>query len=75
MSSSNEAVSVAGLLPEQTIGDLTVEGYDVRRKAVWDRFVAVSKNGSFMFCRDYMDHHSDRRRASVLAALLTTTTR
>jgi hypothetical protein len=60
MSSSNEAVSVAGLVPERTSGDLTVENYDLRSKAVWDRFVAASKNGSFMFCRDYMDYHSDR---------------
>jgi len=60
MSSSNEVVNVAGVLPERTIGNLIVEGYEARSKAVWDRFVAVSKNGSFMFCRDYMDYHSDR---------------
>ena len=38
---------------------------DIRRyteadKAVWDAFVAQSKNGTFLFFRDYMDYHSDR---------------
>ncbi len=26
----------------------------------WDRFVASSRSGHFMFMRDYMDYHSDR---------------
>jgi hypothetical protein len=60
MSLSSDAGLAVGLQPERTVGDLTVEGYDVRRKTLWDRFVAASKNGSFMFFRDYMDYHSDR---------------
>lgn len=38
---------------------------DIRRytkadKAAWDTFVAQSKNGTFLFFRDYMDYHADR---------------
>ena len=29
-------------------------------KAEWDAFVKSSKNGTFLFVRDYMDYHSDR---------------
>ena len=29
-------------------------------KPEWDAFVADSKNGTFLFIRDYMDYHSDR---------------
>lgn len=28
----------------------------------WNRFVATSKNGTFLFFRDYMDYHADRFR-------------
>ena len=28
--------------------------------ARWDEFVAVSRNGTFLHCRGYMDYHSDR---------------
>ena len=39
--------------------------FDIRRyteadKAAWDAFVAQSKNGTFLFFRDYMDYHRDR---------------
>ena len=34
--------------------------YDAADKDRWNRFVAESKNGFFMFDRDYMDYHSDR---------------
>lgn len=37
-----------------------VEQYDESRKAVWDQFVRQSKNGTFLFLRDYMDYHADR---------------
>ena len=26
----------------------------------WNQFVAESKNGTFLFDRNYMDYHSDR---------------
>src|SRR4029453_8772018 len=34
--------------------------YSLDRKAAWDEFVARSKNGTFLFRRDYMDYHADR---------------
>lgn len=39
--------------------------FDIRRytpvdKTAWNTFVAQSKNGTFLFDRDYMDYHSDR---------------
>lgn len=34
--------------------------YTPGRKDEWNTFVAGSKNGTFLFNRDYMDYHSDR---------------
>lgn len=34
--------------------------YTPEHKTEWNRFVAQSKNGTFLFNRDYMDYHSDR---------------
>lgn len=34
--------------------------YTSGRKDEWNTFVAGSKNGTFLFNRDYMDYHSDR---------------
>lgn len=34
--------------------------YTADRKAEWDGFVRASKNGTFLFLRDYMDYHRDR---------------
>ena len=34
--------------------------YESNCKSLWDDFVSKSKNGSFLFCRDYMESHSDR---------------
>lgn len=34
--------------------------YTADRKTTWDDFVARSRQGTFLFCRDYMDYHSDR---------------
>ena len=34
--------------------------YTPERKEEWNAFVANSKNGTFLFHRDYMDYHSDR---------------
>lgn len=36
--------------------------YSSDRKAEWDDFINRSKNGTFLFRRDYMDYHSDRFR-------------
>ena len=34
--------------------------YSARDKNVWDSFVDASRNGTFIFQRDYMEYHSDR---------------
>lgn len=34
--------------------------YESTKKVEWDDFVGTSKNGHFMFYRDYMDYHADR---------------
>lgn len=34
--------------------------YTAELKATWDSFIESSKNGIFMFKRDFMDYHSDR---------------
>ena len=34
--------------------------YTPDRAAEWNQFVAASKNGTFLFDRNYMDYHSDR---------------
>ena len=39
---------------------MTIIPYSVNRKEVWDAFVEVSKNGTFLLRRDFMDYHSDR---------------
>ncbi len=42
-----------------------MEEFEIRRyspedKAEWNAFVAASKNGTFLFDRNYMDYHADR---------------
>lgn len=39
---------------------MRVERYDDSAKETWDEFVRRSKNGTFLFLRDYMDYHRDR---------------
>ncbi len=34
--------------------------YDKRHKEEWDDFVCCSKNGTFLFYRDFMEYHSGR---------------
>jgi hypothetical protein len=34
--------------------------YEERHKIVWNNFLGDSKNGIFLFHRDYMDYHADR---------------
>jgi hypothetical protein len=40
--------------------NMQIEIYTESEKEIWDEFVRKSKNGTFLFCRDYMDYHSDR---------------
>jgi Acetyltransferase (GNAT) domain len=39
---------------------IRIERYCDSQAAMWDRFVAESKNGTFLIQRSYMDYHSDR---------------
>lgn len=39
---------------------LEIKRYSPQYKDEWNGFVARSKNGTFLFDRDYMDYHSDR---------------
>ena len=38
----------------------TIRRYSPADKAVWDCYVARSRNATFLFRRDYMDYHADR---------------
>ena len=39
---------------------LNISVYSPENKTLWDNFVSTSKNGLFLFYRDYMEYHSDR---------------
>lgn len=39
---------------------IEITRYKSSMKDTWDTFVKSSKNGTFLFMRDYMDYHSDR---------------
>ncbi|NDW17702.1 GNAT family N-acetyltransferase [Dysgonomonas sp. 216] len=39
---------------------MLIKQYTAEDKALWDNFVLSSKNGTFLFCRDFMEYHSDR---------------
>ncbi len=39
---------------------VTIKRYTAEDKPLWDSFVKTSKNGTFLFLRDYMDYHADR---------------
>lgn len=39
---------------------LEVKKYTQADKQDWDSLIRRSKNGTFLFCRDYMDYHADR---------------
>lgn len=40
--------------------DVKIERYTKVNKLEWDSFVSSSKNGTFIFHRDFMEYHSDR---------------
>jgi hypothetical protein len=40
--------------------DIAVHRYSPNDKKLWNDFVAVAKNSTFLFNRDYMDYHSAR---------------
>jgi hypothetical protein len=39
---------------------ISVVKYEEKYKDLWDQFIGKSKNGIFLFYRDYMEYHSDR---------------
>ena len=45
---------------------LEVVRYSSEKKQEWDSFIDDSKNGTFLFKRDFMDYHSDRFTDSSL---------
>ncbi len=55
-----------------------IDRYSTGNQTEWNQFVAASKNGTFLFCRNYMDYHSSRfcdhsllfRREGVLYAIM-----
>ncbi len=42
------------------MSNLKVVTYDPAQKRVWDDFITNSKNGIFLFYRDYLEYHADR---------------
>lgn len=51
------------------MAEFSIIAYSPELKGEWNRFLAASKNGTFLFDRDYMDYHSDRfRDASLMVA-------
>ena len=38
----------------------SIQTYQPEHKAQWDAFVKTSKNGTFLFQRDFMEYHQDR---------------
>ena len=40
--------------------DYQIIRYTPEWRALWDEFVASSRNATFLFLRDYMDYHADR---------------
>lgn len=43
-------------MPENMI----IQKYDKKDHSIWNNFLKNTKNGTFLFNRDYMDYHSDR---------------
>jgi Acetyltransferase (GNAT) domain len=39
---------------------IDIKTYDSSYKDIWDSFISTSKNGVFLFYRDYMEYHQDR---------------
>lgn len=39
---------------------MEIQKYRAEHKAVWNDFVEQSKNGTFLFFRDFMEYHADR---------------
>ena len=44
-------------LPQQFMSNITIEIYQEKHFDVWNEFVLESKNGTFLFHRNFMDYH------------------
>jgi len=53
-------------LAAQSLKNLEIEEYKPKKKSIWNEFVKKSKNGVFLFNRNYMDYHSDRFKDNSL---------
>jgi hypothetical protein len=51
------------------ISKIKIIRYEPGHKTAWDNFITHSKNGTFLFYRDYMDYHADRFPDSSLMFL------
>ena len=40
--------------------EIKIVRYQEEHKKLWDEFITRSKNGTFLFYRDYMEYHADR---------------
>lgn len=56
-------------MPSGLSSTLAVVPYESRFRAQWDGFVSTSKNGTFLFARDYMEYHRDRFKDCSLLVL------
>ena len=43
-----------------------IKPYHTSYKSVWDEFVRNSRNGTYLFLRDYMDYHADKFKDNSL---------
>jgi hypothetical protein len=48
------------LLRVGKMSELKTVEYTHNQKQSWDEFITNSKNGNFLFYRDYVEYHSDR---------------
>ena len=39
---------------------IKIKKYEPMYKDTWDSFISSSKNGVFLFYRDYMEYHQDK---------------
>lgn len=53
----------------EILGGLTIKDYSEGDKERWNDFVGRSKNGTFLFLRDYMDYHAQRYQDASLLVL------
>ena len=49
-----------------TAEPVTVVPYTPEHQSEWDKYVETSRNGVFLFHRNYMDYHADRFKDNSL---------